>query len=97
MAILGTDELAPHGMVDIYINGKWLKTCPAFDKGTCDKYNVKPLDFDGENDSLFQEFDTNGNTFMEYIEDYGHFENVPANRIAEIFTNTYPQFSTNKL
>jgi hypothetical protein len=89
---LGTDKLAPHGMVDIYIEGKWLKTSPAFDKGTCEKYNVKPLEFDGENDSVFQEFNNDGNEFMEYLEDYGHFESVPTEKIAEIFINTYPDF-----
>ncbi len=93
IALLGTDELAPHGMVDIYLNGKWLKTSPAFDKETCDKYNINALDFDGEKDSLFQEFNTEGTVFMEYLEDYGHFEDVPADRIAEIFTSTYPNFT----
>ena len=38
---------------------------------------VEPLGFDGENDSIFQEFNNEGSVFMEYLEDYGHFEDVP--------------------
>ena len=39
--------------------------------------NVCPLDFDGENDAVLQAFNKEGNVFMEYLEDYGHFEDVP--------------------
>ncbi|MEM6966324.1 MAG: transglutaminase family protein [Bacteroidota bacterium] len=73
----GTNELTPHGMVDLLIEGKWLKVSPAFNIELCEKCNVAPLDFDGENDSIFQAFNRDGNEFMEYLEDYGHFEDVP--------------------
>ncbi len=73
----GTNELTPHGMVDLLLDGKWLKVSPAFNKSLCEMCNVEPLDFDGENDSIFQEFNDEGIEFMEYLEDYGHFEDVP--------------------
>ena len=57
---------------------------PAFNKSLCDRLNVDPLDFDGEQDSVFQQYDRAGGLFMEYIEDYGHFEDVP---MAFIFNN----------
>ena len=81
---LGTDELTPHGMVDVYLDGRWIKVSPAFNKSLCDRLNVDPLDFDGEQDSVFQQYDRAGGLFMEYIEDYGHFEDVP---MAFIFNN----------
>jgi transglutaminase-like putative cysteine protease len=87
----GNDEITPHGMVDIYLNEKWVKVSPAFNKDLCDKLNVHPLDFDGENDSLFQEFDKSGNTFMHYLEDYGSFEDVPLDFIANNFKENYPR------
>ncbi|MHA7057125.1 transglutaminase-like domain-containing protein [Aquimarina sp. M1] len=73
----GTNELTPHGMINVYLDGKWLKASPAFNKALCEKCNVAPLEFDGEQDSMFQEYDNDGGVFMEYIEDYGHFEDVP--------------------
>lgn len=87
---LGTDELTPHGMVDVYVDHKWLKISPAFNKELCDRLNVDPLDFDGEQDSIFQQFDRAGGQFMEYLEDYGHFEDVP---LAFIYQNMREHYS----
>jgi hypothetical protein len=51
----------------------------------------KVLEFDGENDSIFQEFDQTGKSFMEYLEDYrllmkypppymfNYYNNIPYN------------------
>jgi len=87
----GTDEITPHGMVDVFIDGKWLKVSPAFNKELCVKCNVATLDFDGENDSIFHEFDISGNKFMEYLEDYGFFEDVPVDFILDNFKENYPE------
>ena len=89
--MFGTNELTPHAMVNIFLDGKWLKASPAFNKLLCQKCNVAPLDFDGENDSVFQKFDDAGNVFMEYLEDYGHFEDVPTDFIFENIKQHYPE------
>jgi transglutaminase-like putative cysteine protease len=91
--VLGTDEITPHGMVDVQLEGQWLKVSPAFNSGLCEKMGVAPLNFNGTSDSLFQAFDKHGNTFMEYLEDYGHFENVPLAFIRDNFTAHYPKFT----
>lgn len=85
-----TSEITPHGMAEIYLNDKWLKASPAFNKELCDYCNVASLDFDGENDSIFQEFDKNGGKFMEYLEDYGYFADVPKDFIVENVFSNYP-------
>lgn len=87
----GSNELTPHGMTDIFLNGKWLKTSPAFNKELCEKCNVATLDFDGEHDSVFQEFDRKGNKFMVYLEDYGAFDDMPLEFIRETFQSHYPK------
>ncbi|MGH1387099.1 transglutaminase-like domain-containing protein [Kordia sp.] len=73
----GSNELTPHGMVNVFLNEKWLKLSPAFNASLCRKFNVTPLEFDGENDSFLQQYNDNGSLFMEYTADYGHFEDVP--------------------
>ncbi|MEZ4944391.1 MAG: transglutaminase family protein [Cyclobacteriaceae bacterium] len=86
----GTDELTPHGMVNLFIDGQWLKVSPAFNKELCEKCNVATLEFDGKNDSLFQEYDKEGNVFMAYLDDYGYFEEVPFDFIINNFKESYP-------
>jgi len=73
----GTNLMTPHGMVDIFLNKQWIKVSPAFNKTLCEKCNVEPLEFDGQHDSIFQEFDKAGGQFMDYVKDYGSFEDVP--------------------
>lgn len=88
--ILKTDILVPHGYAEIYLNEKWIKCTPAFNKSLCEKLGVKPLEWDGESDSLFQQFDREDGGFMEYIEDYGTFEDIPQNLIFWLMKKEYP-------
>ena len=89
---IGTNELTPHGMVDVFLDEKWVKSSPAFNASLCEKCNVAPLDFDGENDSVFQEYNRDGNEFMEYLEDYGHFEDLPFDFILQNINEHYGHF-----
>jgi transglutaminase-like putative cysteine protease len=86
----GTNELTPHGMVNAEVGGKWLKMSPAFNASLCDKFNVDPLEFDGENNSFLQEFNKSGSQFMEYTDDYGFFDDVPVEFMVDKLKEHYP-------
>jgi len=89
-AAFGPDELAPHGYVELWLDGRWIKATPAFNRTLCERLNVHPLDFDGHRDSVFQEYDRAGGAFMEYLEEYGSFEDVPEERIMALLFEHYP-------
>ena len=86
----GSNELTPHGMVNVLLNNKWLKMSPSFNKSLCKKLNVEPLEFDGENNSFLQQYNGAGDLFMEYIDDYGHFEDVPLQFMKRNIKAHYP-------
>ncbi|MCO7185017.1 transglutaminase family protein [Tenacibaculum sp. XPcli2-G] len=88
--VIGTNELAPHGLVDVFYNDKWVKCSPAFNKELCAIYNVDVLDFNGVEDAVLQEYNKDDHKFMTYIEDYGHFDDVPLEFIKETFKSNYP-------
>ncbi len=71
------DIFVYHSYADIFLNGKWVKATPAFNASLCDMFNVAPLDFDGKQDSLFQQFNKEGKKYMEYIKDRGVFHEIP--------------------
>lgn len=86
---LRRDEIVFHGFVELFINNKWVKCTPAFDQRICKISNVTPLDWDGETDSLFQEFE-NGKRFMEYKFNYGIFDDVPIKLMNSEMQKYYP-------
>lgn len=86
----GSNELTPHGMVNTLLNGQWLKMSPAFNASLCEKFNIPPLEFDGVNNSYLQKYDASGNLFMEYIEDYGYFKDVPLDFMKKNIQEHYP-------
>jgi len=92
-AQLGTDLLVFHGYVELHLDGKWVAATPAFNKGLCDNLGVAPLEFDGREDSIFQPFDRHGGDegrrFMEYVHDYGTFEDIPYEQMIEAWLHYY--------
>lgn len=93
----GSNELTPHGMVSVYLDNKWLKMSPAFNKTLCKKLKVEPLDFDGENNSFLQQYNSEGTRFMEYTDDYGYFEDIPFDFMLQKLKEHYPDiFDTNE-
>jgi len=89
----GSKELTPHASVQVFIENKWIDITPAFNKELCEKLGVHTLEFDGENDAMFQQFSKNGNQFMEYIEDYGGFEDYPYEFVRANLKEHYPQIT----
>ena len=87
---LKSDVFVMHGYTDIFLQGKWVKATPAFDAGLCRLMNVKPLEFNGREDSIFHEFDNAGDRHMEYLAEHGHFADVPQQRILDAVALAYP-------
>jgi transglutaminase-like putative cysteine protease len=86
---LGRREIVFHGYVEVYLNEKWVKCTPAFDKRVCRLSGVSPLDWNGINDSMFQEFEK-GKKFMEYLHFYGEFPDIPTELMHSEMKNYYP-------
>lgn len=93
--LLRTDVFACHGFTELFLNEKWVKATPAFNRSLCEKMGVEPLSFNGMEDSIFQEFDeqeSGERKFMEYLFDHGAFSDVPKEYIKETLKKHYPHF-----
>jgi transglutaminase-like putative cysteine protease len=87
--LMGSDIFTWHGYAELYLGGRWIKVTPSFNLGLCEKFRVKPLEFDGETDSLLHPFDEDGRRHMDYINDRGSFDDVPFDRIVADFQSRY--------
>lgn len=90
--LMGTDIFVYHGYTEFFIADQWVKATPAFNLELCHNFNVKPLEFDGTEDSIFHAFDTSGNRHMEYVRDHGSFADLPWETILEETMALYPLY-----
>jgi transglutaminase-like putative cysteine protease len=89
---MGSDLFVYHGYTEIRIDGKWVKATPAFNLALCTRFRVKPLEFDGREDSIFHPFDEDERRHMEYLRDRGVYADVPVDKIQQAFREVYPRF-----
>lgn len=87
--IMKTDVFFWHGYTSIYLGGLWVKATPAFNIELCERFRLKPLDFDGIKDSIYHPFDLEGNKHMEYLRHRGEFADVPIDKIIDTFRREY--------
>ena len=86
---MGSDLFVCHGFVELYLEGKWVKATPAFNRGLCERHHVPPLEFNGREDSLFQAYNMDNQKFMEYVKFYGIYADVPVDDIVAAWKKAY--------
>jgi len=89
VSYLRKEEIVFHGYVEVFLDAKWVKCTPAFDKRVCKLSGVEPLDWDGETDSMFQAY-CGAKKFMEYKHFYGKFSDVPIQLMNDEMNKHYP-------
>jgi len=94
LELMGGDLFIWHSYTELHLEGRWVKATPAFNLSLCQRFGVRPLEFDGRNDSLFHEFDQAGRKHMEYVRDRGHYADVPYEAILADLKKTYPHWMT---
>lgn len=90
---MGTNVMYYHGFSELFIDGKWVKLTPSFDKDTAIKGGFLPMvEFDGENDAVFPPYDIKGNKFGEYVGDRGVHADLPLDEIDKVFEEKYHMY-----
>ena len=79
-----------HGYAVLRLDGVWVKAAPAFNIELCERFHVRPTEFDGRGDAVFQEFDARDRRHMEYVKDHGVWSDFPFDRVAADFRAFYP-------
>jgi transglutaminase-like putative cysteine protease len=90
---MGTEIFYWHGYTSIFLADTWVKATPAFNIELCEKFRIRPLDFDGREDSIYHTYNLDGDLHMEYVNLRGEFEDVPIEEMMETFREKYPELS----
>jgi transglutaminase-like putative cysteine protease len=86
----GSTYFMHHGYAVMYLDKQWVKAAPAFNIELCTRFGVRPTEFDGRSDALFQEFDTSERRHMEYVKDHGTWSEFPFEKLVADFRAFYP-------
>jgi transglutaminase-like putative cysteine protease len=87
-----TDVFYWHGYTAIHLDGRWVKSTPAFNIELCEKFGLQPLEFDGAADSIYHPFDVAGNRHMEYLNYRGEYAEPPLAEMLATFQAAYPHW-----
>ncbi|MDT8443814.1 MAG: transglutaminase family protein [Desulfuromonadales bacterium] len=89
------DIMRWHAFTEFYLEGRWVKATPAFNLELCTRFRVKPLEFNGREDSIFHPYDTDQRRHMEYLEMRGSFADVPLDEIIATYRIYSPKLLGN--
>jgi transglutaminase-like putative cysteine protease len=89
-AWMGSTYFMHHGYAVLLLEGKWVKAAPAFNIELCNRFQVRPTEFDGTGDAVFQEYDARDRRHMEYVKDHGCWSDFPYDKVAADFRAFYP-------
>ena len=86
---MGSNIFVYHGFVEFQLQGKWVKATPAFNRELCERHKVRPLEFNGHDDSLFHAYNSANQKYMEYVEYQGTYADVPVSKILNAWEESY--------
>jgi len=95
--LVGGNVFTFHALNSVYLDGKWVKATPVFSKLLCRLYKIKPLEFDGRNDSLYHPHDDSGRRHMEFLRWHGEFDDFPYDLVVGGISCAHPKLVANGL
>ncbi|HXP31531.1 MAG TPA: transglutaminase-like domain-containing protein [Stellaceae bacterium] len=95
LELIGTDLFIYHGITELWLDGRWVKATPTFNRSLCEKFRTRTLDFDGRSDAMLHPYDRSGRRHMEYVNEHGSFVDVPVESLMPLLIATYPRFVAN--
>ncbi|MEW5725330.1 MAG: transglutaminase family protein [Thermodesulfobacteriota bacterium] len=89
LAYMGTNLFVYHGYVEMFVEGKWVRCTPSFERPLCDKLDIYPVEFDGRADAVLHPLDRRGRPHIEYVRHIGVAADVPLEDILAAWERTY--------
>jgi transglutaminase-like putative cysteine protease len=88
--LLGGDVFHQHCLTSVYLNGRWVRATPVFNRTLCRLFGMKQLDFDGTADSQYHPYDEQGRSQMEFLREHGEFTDLPYEFVIGSLRDAHP-------
>lgn len=83
-------EVFYHCLTSVYLNHRWVKATPVFNKMLCRLYRIDTLEFDGHADSLHHPDDQAGRRHMEFLEVPREYDDFPYDTVLATMKSKHP-------
>ncbi len=77
LRLMGTNELSPHGMNAVYLNGRWVMADCTLDSGLANRKRYRLVDFDGARHALLPKTTRTGKPHFDILKQYGFYNDTP--------------------
>lgn len=91
-ALVGGETFV-HWLTSIYLEGRWLRVTPVFNKLLCRLYGMQALEFDGSSDAELHPFGDGEQ--MEFVTEHGEFDDVEYERGIGLMRSRHPGMFVN--
>jgi transglutaminase-like putative cysteine protease len=88
--LLGGDVFHHHCLTTVYLDGRWVKATPVFNRALCRLYGIEELDFDGSTDSAVHPYDLDNHRHMQFLRTHGEFDDLPYDRVITDLRAAHP-------
>lgn len=89
--LLGGNLFFPHAYSQFLLDDRWVNVAATYDRPLCERIGAAVPDFDGHTDTLLPKTDLLGRPFIEYVDDYGSFDDLPWDFIKEKVPSYYDE------
>jgi transglutaminase-like putative cysteine protease len=89
--LVGGDVFRFHALNSVHLDERWVRATPVFNKMLCRLYNMDALEFDGSADSMYHPYDRRGRQHMEFLHEYGEFDDFPYELVVEGIRSAHPR------
>ncbi|AFR06498.1 MULTISPECIES: transglutaminase-like domain-containing protein [Nocardiopsis] len=91
LELMGGDLFTFHALVSVRIDGAWIRATPVFNTLLCRLYGIRPLEFDGRDDSYYHPFDEQGRRHMEFVRWRGEYDDFPYDTVVGGIAANHPK------
>jgi len=81
--MVGSNVFPRHGYSQLFIEGRWVSAAATFDKKLCENHGLITVEFDGIHDAILPSRDLHGNPYIEYLEKFGSWADLPFDWVYE--------------
>lgn len=89
--LVGGDVFRFHALNSVHLAQRWVRATPVFNKMLCRLYKMDALEFDGSTDSMYHPYDRQGRQHMEFLHEYGEFDDFPYDLVVEGIRCAHPR------